>query len=180
MTSFGQAARHLPQPAHLSWSIRAFLFSITGAPCAQIRRQLSQPIHPSGSATYGFPSLCISIFPALEPHPMPIFFRAPPNPAISCPLKCVSVSRISASITAEPIFASFTYSPFTGTSVSSVPFSPSPIITWHPVAYGVNPFRYAVSIWSSAFFRLPTYNVLQSVKNGFPPHSFTRSAITFA
>ena len=34
------------------------------------------------------------------------------------------------------------------------------IITWHPVAYGVNPFRYAVSIWSSAFFRLPTYNVL--------------------
>ena len=35
------------------------------------------------------------------------------------------------------------------------------------------PFMYAVSKWSNAFLRLPTYNVLQSVKNGFPPSSFT-------
>ena len=32
MASFGQIARHRPQPTHLSWSIRAFPPSITGPP----------------------------------------------------------------------------------------------------------------------------------------------------
>ena len=31
------------------------------------------------------------------------------------------------------------------------------------------------SMWSRAFFRLPTYRVLQSVKKGLPPWDFTRS-----
>ena len=48
---------------------------------------------------------------------------------------------MSASISARPILASLTYSPFfTGTSASSVPLRPSAMITWQPVAYGVNPF----------------------------------------
>ena len=96
---------------------------MTGAPCAQILPQAPQPIHAS-VATLGFPSQCCSIFPALEPHPIPIFLIVPPKPAVSCPLKCVREINTSASMIAEPIFASFTYSPLTGTSVSSVPFKP--------------------------------------------------------
>ena len=45
---------------------------------------------------------------------------------------------------------------FTGTTASSVPFNPSAIITWQPVAKGLKPLTYAESIWSSAFFRPPT------------------------
>ena len=88
---------------------------------------------------------------------------------------------MSASIMALPILAVFTYSPpSTGTSTSSVPFNPSPIITWHPVENGLNPFSYAASRWSKAFFLCPTYKVLQSVKNGLPPNFFTTSTTVFA
>ena len=132
-------------------------------------------------STEGFPERCCSIFPALLPQPIPIFFKAPPNPAASCPLKWFKDMNTSASIIALPILAFFTYSPpSTGTSTSSVPFSPSAIITWQPVENGLNPFSYAASKWSNAFFLCPTYNVLQSVKNGFPPNSFTTSTTVFA
>ena len=66
MASFGQTARHRPQPTHLSWSIVAFRSLITGAPWAQIRPQAPQPTHRDWS-TLGFPSQCCSILPALEP-----------------------------------------------------------------------------------------------------------------
>ena len=66
---------------------------------------------------------------------MPMFFSTPPMPACSWPLKWVRLTNTSASMTARPILASFTYSPpSTGTSTSSVPFSPSAITTWQPVA----------------------------------------------
>ena len=88
---------------------------------------------------------------------------------------------MSASIRALPIFAYFTYSPpTTGTSTSSPPRRPSAMITWQPVENGEKPFKYAASICSSAFFRLPIYSVLQSVRNGRPPLAFTKSATVFA
>ena len=90
------------------------------------------------------PSLCISSLPAREPQPMPTFFTAPPTPIISWPLKWVSEITASASMTARPIFASFTYShgvPASGTSASSVPLSPSAMTTWQPVCRGEKPLR---------------------------------------
>ena len=129
----------------------------------------------------GFPLLCCSFFPARDPQPIPIFLIAPPNPVISCPLKWVRLINISASMIARPILASFMYSPpFTGTAISSVPFNPSPMRTGQPTVKGVNPFSQAHSKCSNAFLRLPGYRVLQSVKNGFPPNSFTISATALA
>ena len=61
---------------------------------------------------------------------MPMFLRHPPKPVDSCPLKWVRERNTSASIKARPILASFTYSPpSTGTRTSSVPLSPSAMIT---------------------------------------------------
>ena len=135
MASLGQTARHRPQPTHLSMSMEALPSGPNwGAPWAQILAQALQPMH-FFSFTKGLPELCCSIFPAREPQPMPMFFRAPPMPACSWPLKWVRLTNTSASMTARPILASFTYSPpSTGTSTSSVPFSPSAMTTWQPVA----------------------------------------------
>ena len=147
---------HRPQPTHLSWSIRHFLSVITGALWAQIFAHLPQPTQLSVS-TEGLPCACISILPARDPPPMPRFLSAPPKPACSWPLKCVSEMMISASMSARPIFAFFTYSPpTTGTSTSSPPRRPSAMITWQPVENGEKPLIYAASICSIAFFRLPT------------------------
>ena len=41
----------------------------------------------TSSLMAGFPLACCCIFPARLPHPIPIFFRAPPKPVVSCPLK---------------------------------------------------------------------------------------------
>ena len=88
---------------------------------------------------------------------------------------------MSASIIARPILAFSMYSPpSTGTSISSVPFKPSAIKIGHPTVIAVNPFSQAHCKCSNAFLRLPGYNVLQSVKNGFPPNSFTTSATALA
>ncbi len=107
---------------------------------------------------------------------MPMFLMAPPKPVISWPLKWVRLMNTSASMMARPILASFTYSPpWTGTSTSSVPFSPSPIMRGHPTVRGVKPFCHAHSRCSRAFFRLPGYMVLQSVRKGLPPSSLTTS-----
>ena len=142
--------------------------------------QRRQPRH-SASSTIHFPDECCSILPARLPQPMPIFLRAPPKPVISCPLKWARLINTSASMIARPIFAFSTYTPFlTGTSASSVPRSPSPMMIWQPVVVGLNPFRLAQSICSGALRRLPGYRVLQSVRKGMPPCSLTRSATTFA
>jgi len=63
-------------------NIRLALLSNWGAPWAQIIAQARQPTHFSRFTT-GLPELCISIFPAREPQPMPIFFSVPPMPACS-------------------------------------------------------------------------------------------------
>ena len=87
----------------------------------------------------------------------------------------------SASMMARPILAALTYSPpITGTSMSSVPLSPSPMMIWHPVDRGEKPFSMAASRCSRAFFRRPAYRVLQSDRKGTPPWSFTKSATTLA
>ena len=84
-------------------------------------------------------------------------------------------------MTARPILAFLTYSPpLTGTSISSVPLSPSPIIIGQPTLSGVKPFSQAHSKCSKAFFLDPGYIVLQSVKKGFPPSSLTTSTIALA
>ena len=58
-----------------------------------------------------------------------MFFSAPPKPAISWPLKWFREMMISASYRARPMYASLQYSPFgTGTVISSVPRSPSPMM----------------------------------------------------
>ncbi len=72
---------------------------------------------------------------------MPMFLIAPPKPVISCPLKWVRLMNTSASMIARPILAAWTYSPpTTGTSMSSVPLSPSPMRIGQPTVSGVNPF----------------------------------------
>ena len=61
---------------------------------------------------------------------MPRFFSAPPKPVASWPLKWFSEMMMSASMMARPILAVLQYSPLgTGTSTSSVPRSPSPMMT---------------------------------------------------
>ena len=62
--------------------IEAFLSSIKIASCAHTFVQIPQPTHFLAE-TRGLPALCISILPALEPHPIPRFLMAPPNPAAS-------------------------------------------------------------------------------------------------
>ena len=130
-------------------------------------------------AVFGLPPL-LGLAPWL-PLPMPMFLMAPPNPVDSWPLKWVRLIRTSASIMARPILAVLQYSPLgTGTSTSSVPRRPSPIRIWQPVVMGQKPFSWAHSRCSRAFFRLPGYRVLQSVKKGMPPCSLHRSATTLA
>lgn len=93
-------------------------------------------------STCGLPALCCSILPAREPQPMPMFFRQPPKPLASWPLKWVREINTSASMMACPILASLTYSPpSTGTYASSVPFRPSAMMTWQPVENGEKPLR---------------------------------------
>ena len=134
MASLGHTARHRAQPTHLSVSMVALPSAPNwGAPWAQILAQARQPMH-FFCLTKGLPELCCSILPAREPQPMPMFFRVPPMPACSWPLKWVREMNTSASITARPILADFTYSPpSTGTSTSSLPFRPSAIRMWQPV-----------------------------------------------
>lgn len=63
-----------------------------------------------------------------------------------------------AAMTARPILASLTYSPSaTGTAMSSVPLSPSPMRIGQPTVSGENPFSQAHSRCSRAFLRLPGY-----------------------
>ena len=117
-----------------------------GAPWAQILRHWPQPMQYF-SATWGLPALCCSILPAREPQPLPMFFRQPPKPAVSCPLKWVREMNTSASMTARPILAFFTYSPpATGTSTSSLPFRPSAMMIWQPVVMGLKPLSMALSM----------------------------------
>ena len=62
-------------------------------------------------------------------------------PVISWHLKCVSEMITSASTSARPMYASFTYLPSgSGTATSSVPLSPSAMMMWQPVEKGENPF----------------------------------------
>ena len=65
---------------------------------------------------------------------MPMFFRAPPMPACSWPLKWVREMNTSASITARPILAAFTYSPPLHRDLHLVvALQPSAIRMWQPV-----------------------------------------------
>ena len=56
-----------------------------------------------------------------------------------------------------PISAVLQYSPFTtGTSTSSVPLTPSPIMIWHPVVIVLNPFKFAKKIFKVGMFAAAT------------------------
>ena len=179
MASKGHALTHLPHPTHADSEISALPSSMEMAFMAQYPMHFLHPLHFSWS-TRGLAAECISIFPLREPQPMARFLSAPPNPACSWHLKWFRVIMTSASAIARPIFAVSTYSPSTGISTSSIPLRPSAMMIWQPVDMGENPLRLAVSMCSMAFFLLPTYSVLQSVRNGIPPFSFTMSAMTFA
>ena len=72
---------------------------------------------------------------------MPRFLMAPPKPVCSWPLKWDREMTTSASMMALPILAVWMYSaPATGTSTSSLPRRPSPMMTWQPVDRGEKPF----------------------------------------
>lgn len=73
-------------------------------PVGALLAQKRQPTHLS-VLMYGLPQLCCSIFPAREPHPIPMFLIAPPKPVCSCPLKWLSEMITSASMMARPILA---------------------------------------------------------------------------
>ena len=112
---------------------------------------------------------------------MPMFLIAPPKPVSSCPLKWFREMKTSASMIARPMKAVLRIvPPFTGTSTSSVPFRPSPMMIWQPVVSGEKPFSLAAVRCSSASLRRPTYRVLQSVRKGLPPSARTRSATVLA
>ena len=126
-----------PQPTQWPSSMTAVPSTTCTPSLAQWSTHMPQPMHLPPSMR-GVPLLCISILPFLEPQPMPMFLSAPPNPALTCPLKWVSETMISASATAAPILASLTYSPpTTGISRSSVPRRPSAMIVWTPVDSGL-------------------------------------------
>ena len=83
-------------------------------------------------------------------------FQCTAKAVASWPLKWLRLIKISASMIAWPINAVLQYSPLTtGTSISSVPRSPSPMIIWHPVVMVLNPFRFAQSRCSRHFFCCP-------------------------
>ena len=109
------------------------------------------------------------------------YFDCPAKSVISCPLKmCQTDEHVR--IHDGP--ADFRFlnilSPRTGTAISSVPLQT--ISNQDGATHGqrVNPFSQAQYRCSNAFLRLPGYSVLQSVKNGWPPSSFTTSATAFA
>lgn len=110
------------------------------APWAHWVAHRRQPTQRRG-ATIGLPWACCSILPRREPQPIPKFLMAPPKPVCSCPLKWDREMITSASMMAFPILAVWMYSaPSTGTSTSSLPRKPSPMITWQPVDSGEKPF----------------------------------------
>ena len=145
MASKLHAPRQRPQPTQFSSITRVFLVlaSKLSASLAHSFRHFWHPRHLAGSME-ALPPLCCSVLPAREPQPMPMFLIAPPKPVISCPLKWVRLMNTSASMIARPILAAWTYSPpTTGTSMSSVPLSPSPMRIGQPTVSGVNPFSQA-------------------------------------
>src|SRR5512135_2726296 len=95
---------HSPQPTHLFGSIKAFprlastpdfRESMEIASCAHQRRQVSQALQ-AFPLTLGEIAECWLNFPSRLAHPIPRFFKAPPNPDSSWPLKWVTVMRASA------------------------------------------------------------------------------------
>ena len=129
-----------PHPTHFAGSMCALRFVTVHAPCAHSRVHFPQPMQAS-SFTLGCTLECMAFLPAREPPPMPRFLSAPPMPVISWHLKCVREMIASASTSARPMKASFTYLPSgRGMDTSSVPLRPSAMITWQPVANGEKPF----------------------------------------
>ena len=126
------------------------------APCAHSRVQRPQPTQRAAS-TCGWTDECIAFLPARDPQPMPRFLSAPPMPVISWHLKWLSEMTTSASTSARPMKASFTYLPSgSGTATSSVPRRPSAMRIGQPTENGEKPFSQASSRCSSASFRRPT------------------------
>ena len=73
------------------------------APCAQFSCTRRSPRKRFGRPAY--PRNAMSIFPAREPQPMPIFLMAPLKPVLPCPQKWDSEMNIL-SIAGVPIWAS--------------------------------------------------------------------------
>ena len=65
----------------------------------------------------GWEDACSSSLPPTLAHPIPRFFRAPPNPVCSCPLKWFMLIMMSASAIAVPILGVGQYSPSIGISL---------------------------------------------------------------
>ena len=134
------------------------------APCAQFFMHTPQPRRTLLS-TSGLPAQCMSIFPAREPQPMPIFLMAPPKPVLSCPFEVGQRNEyIRIHHGAADMGPSRMYSPpRTGTSTSSVPFRPSGNNDLAVGKMAKTRFAAAASIWSSAFYGAP-HSVSPSVK----------------
>src|SRR4030042_1965714 len=103
MAPEGQVSMHSPHPTHFLGSIKAMLCFVSTwdcggtieiASCAHQIRQLSHPLH-AFFLTWGEIFECWLNFPSRLEHPIPKFFKAPPNPDSSWPLKWVTVIRVS-------------------------------------------------------------------------------------
>ncbi len=124
MASLGQIRMHSPQPMHFSGSICAFSSTIAMAVWEQWGRHSSQATQRL-RLTLGLTVECWASLPLREAHPMPRFFRAPPNPESSCPLKWATETRASASTISLPMYTSLKFLRPTFTAVSDLPRRPS-------------------------------------------------------
>src|SRR3972149_149062 len=84
----GQLRMHSPHPTHFLGSIKAMLCLVSTpdckgrieiASCAHQLRQVSHPLQAFRS-TLGEIDECWLNFPSRLAHPIPRFFKAPPNP----------------------------------------------------------------------------------------------------
>jgi len=149
--SNSQAAMQLAHPSHFSGSMAALSSPSRIASAGQTSTHLPQRVQPS--PTEGLRVECISSFPAREPHPMPRFLTAPPNPKRMCPLKWETATRARASAMRRAIRTFRKIFPAMGISASSSPRSPSAMRMGTPRA--PNPCLRASSRWSVALWRLP-------------------------
>lgn len=84
---------HLPQPTR--YSINVHLLGLFTKTRPLLAHSLIQRRHP---LTHIFVNrwltICMrSFLPAREPHPIPMFLIAPPNPVVSCPLKWLKLIK---------------------------------------------------------------------------------------
>jgi len=95
--------------------------------------------------TRGLVVECMQSLPCREAVPMPKFFRVPPKPLISWPLKWVMPTMASASTISGAISTSRKMLQVDGHRAKRLPRNPPPMTTGAPIADQSKPLAIAVS-----------------------------------